>query len=105
MKYAVNHPYIFDNYELAYMVSWFQATSVIWVEISNVCVICVALYPIEIIFNFISVAVIAEFDNYVYESMRNECFKKILEEDEIYEDIFIKHHTTSVRCKPEENST
>lgn len=61
-------------------------------------VICVAFYPIAIVLNFIAIAVISEFDNHVYASMRNECMRKIIEEREIYEKIFIKHHTTSKRC-------
>jgi hypothetical protein len=71
---------------------------VISVEMSNLVIICVAFYPIEIIFNFISIAIISEFDNLVYSSMRNESMRKLIEDREILEKIFIKHHTTSSKC-------
>lgn len=74
------------------------------VECCNIVVICVAFYPVAIVLNFIAIAVISEFDNYVYASMRNECMKKIIEEREINEEIFVKHHTTSKRCGLEELS-
>ena len=77
---------------------------VITVAISNLIIICIATYPVEVVMNFISVAVISEFDNYVYDSMRNEYMKKLVEQEEIFENIFVKHHTTSKMCKPEELS-
>ena len=104
MKYCCNHSYMFDNWQLAYLTAWCQATMVISVEMSNLVIICVAFYPVEIIFNFISIAIISEFDNLVYSSMRNESMRKLIEEREIFEKIFIKHHTTSSRCGPNELS-
>lgn len=105
MKYACNHPYVFHSWQLAFLTAWCQATVVTLVEACNIVVICVAFYPIAIVLNFIAIAVISEFDNYVYASMRNECMKKIIEEREINEKIFIKYHTTSKRCGDHELST
>ena len=73
-------------------------------ECCNIVVICVAFYPVAIVLNFIAIAVISEFDNYVYASMRNECMKKIIEEREINEEIFesFEHaggeHFTYIPC-------
>lgn len=50
-------------------------TSSLGVELSNIGVILAANDTISIVFNFIAVAIIAEFDNYVFDSMKNESFK------------------------------
>ena len=105
MKYACNHPYKFSNWKLAFATAWCHASIVFLIEIANILIICVAFYPIAIVFNFVAVAVITEFDNYVYDALRNEPLTKLLEESEINEKIFVKHHTTSKRCGKHELST
>lgn len=59
-------------------------------------IIC-APYPVLIVLNFIAIAIIAEFDNYVYASMRNEFCKKLIT-CKIAEKVLIVHHTSSKRC-------
>lgn len=53
---------------------------------------------ISIVFNFIAVAIIAEFDNFVYLSMKKETFKKIIT-DNFAEQAFPIQRTTSKKCK------
>ena len=48
---------------------------------ANIGVICGANDTISIIFNFIALAIIAEFDNYVYASMKGESFKALCEKE------------------------
>jgi hypothetical protein len=49
-------------------------------------------------------AIIAEFDNYVYDSLKNESFKELIE-PEFSEKIFKIRHTTSKKAKENELST
>jgi hypothetical protein len=58
---------------------------------------------INITFDFIALAIIAEFDNYVYDAIKNESFKELIE-PEFAEKIFKIRHTTSVKAKEAENS-
>ena len=53
--------------------------------------------------NFVALTVIADFDNYVFESMTNEFMKKMLEE-EVVEENFVIRFTTSKRCGEKELS-
>jgi len=77
MKYAVNHPYKFENFSVAWMSGFLQCISCLSVEIANIGVICGANDTISIVFNFIALAIIAEFDNYVFNSMKNESFREL----------------------------
>jgi len=79
--------------------------SSVWlIEIASIFIICAATDTISIIFNFISLAVLVDFDGFVYESIKNESFKLLIEGE------FVSHatticHTTSRRCKDDELST
>lgn len=75
----------------------------IGVEFSNIGVIIAANDTISIVFNFIAVAVIADFDNYVFDSLKNESFKQLLEA-RFTTNAFPICHTTSKKCKPDELS-
>ena len=66
-------------------------------ELTNIGIIISSIYPVAIVLNFIAIAIIAEFDNYVYSSMRNEFCKKLITKN-IAEKILVIHHTTSKRC-------
>ena len=70
---------------------------------ANIGVICGANDTISIIFNFIALAIIAEFDNYVYASMKGESFKALCEK-EFTKKVLVVQHTTSKKCKLEELS-
>lgn len=103
MKFAINHPYKFQNFTMAYTTGFMQFLSSLGVEVSNLAVILAANDTISIVFNFIAVAIIAEFDNYVFDSMKNEVFKHIIEE-KFTEKVFKITHTTSKKCKDAELS-
>ncbi len=83
------------------MISFLHFTVTTATEICNICIIITSLYPVVIVLNFIAIAIIAEFDNYVYSSMRNEYCKKLIEK-KISEKVLIVHHTTSKRCGDDE---
>ena len=60
-------------------------------------VICSAEGIINIIFNFIALVVIAEFDDFVYDGLKNETFKELMSKEFIKDSTMI-HHTTSKKC-------
>ena len=97
MKFCLNHDYLFRQEYLAFLIATFQLTAVLMVEICNVCIIMQSFIPTDIVLNFIAIAIIAEFDNYVFDAMRNESFKKMIE-FKINQKVLIVHHTTSKRC-------
>lgn len=101
MKYAVNHDYRFNNYIIAYISGFFQMFSSIGVECANIGVILAANDTISIVFNFIAVAIIAEFDNYVFASLKSEHFKIVIEET-FAKRAFKIMHTTSKKCRSDE---
>lgn len=66
MKYSVNHSYKFVHYSMAFASGLLQTVSCLGVELANIGVLCGAEDTISIVFNFIALAIIAEFDNYVF---------------------------------------
>lgn len=63
-----------------------------------------SITPTDIVYNFIALAVIAEFDDFVFQSLRSESMKKLIE-PEVTEKVLVVRHTTSKKCKDHELST
>ena len=74
-----------------------QSFIVLAVEIVNIEIILTSLDPVDLVYNFIALAIIAEFDEFVYAALRNEPMK-LLTKNEITQKILIIRHTTSSRC-------
>ena len=104
MKYCLNHEYRFASMSTAFIVGLLQASIVFSVEFVNIIIILTSFKPTNIVFNFIALAIIAEFDNFVYESLRNESMKKLLD-NTVNDKILVIAHTTSKRCRDDELST
>lgn len=100
MKYAVNHYYKFQNYKQAYFVGLMQFTQVQFVEIVNIFQIMSSAGAAGCVANFVSFAIIADIDNYLYDSWTTP-EKNIMDED-LLSDLFMINHTTSKRCDPDE---
>lgn len=81
MKYCLNHPYNFKNYQIAWFAGFLQFASCINVEFASIGIICSADDTISIVFNFIALAIIAEFDNFVFDSLKNESFKMLCDRE------------------------
>lgn len=79
------------------MAGFMQAIITAMTEVCNIGVILIGQAPLAIVFNFIALAIIADFDNYIFRALRNESMKKLLYED-VKDDILVKHHTTSKRA-------
>ena len=75
MKYCLNHYYKFENYGAAFFLTMGQFTAVCLTEVLNILIILTSFAPLGAVFNFIALTVIAEFDDYVYEAMKNETLK------------------------------
>lgn len=65
--------------------------------------ICAATDIIDIIFNFIALAILNDFDNFVFASLKNESFKELIERNFVSQATKIKH-TTSKKCDVTEMS-
>lgn len=103
MKYSVNHSYKFHSFSFAWLSGFLQYIGCLNVEIANIGVICAANDTIDIVFNFIALAIIAEFDNYVFGSMKAESFKNLCDA-EFCREVLRVSHTSSKKCKPQELS-
>lgn len=79
MKYVLNHSYIFENSKIAFTITLLEFIITITVEIANICIILTQFTPINIVLNFIAIAIIGQFDEYIYASLRNEPCKKLVE--------------------------
>ena len=80
-----------------------QFTATLLIEIVNMIVLCGVNDAVNIIFNFTAIAIIAEFDNFVFESLKKESFKELLEAEFENKALMIKH-TSSKKCKEGELS-
>ena len=65
-----------------------QSTIILWVELVNCLIIIETGDPLNTVLNFVALTIIAEFDNYVFESLRNERLTRLLNED-VIEHIFV----------------
>jgi hypothetical protein len=103
-KFANNHPYIFEHPQQAFWLSMLQFITVTGIEFANVFLLLCTNDTIDLISNFVAMVIVSEFDGYVYESMKEEPLKKLLNE-EFTEEAFIIRHTTSLKCGETEEAT
>ena len=68
MKFAVNHPWKFEDYKVAYAVGFMQMSMVVIVEFVNFVALITNNAVLDVVMNFLALVVIAEFDDYFYES-------------------------------------
>ena len=97
-KYVINHHYFFEKPYHAYLCALMQAIAVYSTEGVSLFVILGTEAPEDTVMNFIALAIIADFDDYVFESTSNEILKKLFE-DEFCEELFVIRHTSSKRSK------
>lgn len=65
-KFALNHSYMFTSLNQTCCICFLQCSAVLLVEIVNIMIILTSLTPTDIVYNFIALAVIAEFDDFVF---------------------------------------
>ena len=103
MKFVLNHPYLFQSWFSAWLVGFCQAMSVLCVELCNIEIILISADPVNLVYNFVVLGIIAEFDDLVYGSLRRESMKQLVDAA-VTEKILIIRHTTSKKCKEHELS-
>ena len=69
MKYAINHPWKFDHYIVAWSAGFMQASMVICVETVNYIALLTFTNHVDIVMNFLAIAVISEFDDFFYKTL------------------------------------
>ena len=84
MKFAINSPTQFEPncYWISYLAGLAQGSVVIGVEILSVTVCLTSTMVLDIVMNFIALAIIADFDDFIYGSIRNESIKNVIEDEE-----------------------
>ena len=97
MKYAVNHRHAFLNYKKAFAMGFLQSIMTIMVETVNMLVILQSMTTKDVVFNFIAVAIISNFDDFVFNSLRNEPLKELVSDNNANELLKISF-TTSGKC-------
>ena len=81
MKYALNHEKRFLNYFNAARLGLFRTLTSAAVESISLLIVWSSPTVLDVVFNFISLAVIDEFDVFVYEALRSCTFKELLKEE------------------------
>ena len=97
MKYTLNHTYKFYAPVRAFFITLLEFSITIMVEICNIAIILAQTNPIDIVLNFIAIAIIAQFDEFIYAALRNEMCKLMVEAG-IADEALKIHHTTSGKC-------
>ena len=74
-----------------------QSFMTLMVEAVNMLVILQSMTTKDVVFNFIAVAIISDFDDFVFNSLQNEPLKELVSSDNAHELMKISF-TTSSKC-------
>lgn len=80
MKYVLNHSYMFTSVQRAWVVGFLQTFAVLGVEFCNIEIILSSDNPLDIVYNFVVLDIIAQFDDFVYSALRGESMKQLVED-------------------------
>jgi hypothetical protein len=97
MKFANNHEYRFENNRIAWLAGCMQMFMIITVEMVNFLSILTSTAILDVVMNFMALAIIADFDDCFYSALGNDPNKLVLS-DPAYDDMFIIRRTTSRNC-------
>ena len=81
MKYALNHHMKFLNYSTAFELGLMRVLTSLAVETISLILIFTQSDVQDVVFNFIALAVIDDFDVFVYDALRSDVFKQLLSDD------------------------
>ena len=97
MKFAINHPWKFDKVGVAFLAGFCQATTIMVVTFLNYFTIIDASSVIEIVMNFLALAVIAELDNmfFAVHGSGEVGVEMVKNEKGLYDELITKETTTS----------
>ena len=69
MKYALNHPWHFFSYKLAFLTGFLQCTMVFYSEAIKICVLLLSPDINMVLIRFIELAIISEIDKYFFNAV------------------------------------
>ena len=75
MKFAANQKTIFNSAMAAFMCGFFQASAIVMIELLNILVILQSERIQDVVMNFIQLAILAEFDNFIYGALPEKRLK------------------------------
>lgn len=100
MKYCINHTHRFESPGLAFSACLMQTVNALNVELICLSVISFQQGPLNIVYNFIALAIISNFDDFIFESFI-DILKELIESKKPLLPIL---HTTSNNCLDFEKS-
>jgi hypothetical protein len=59
MKFAINHPYKFKRFHLGFLCGFMRYTTPMFVELTNIMLICSYSDTISVVFSFIAMNIVA----------------------------------------------
>lgn len=75
MKYALNHEKEFENPKIVWFIGFMQFVMVITVETINMANICGSDDILDVIMNFIALAIVADFDDFFFKALPNNLIR------------------------------
>lgn len=97
MKFAVNHPWKFENYRIAFLSGFLQGIMILVVESVNYIALITNLSHLDIVMNFLALVVIADFDDFFYNALFDTEYKDIVTNGDGVYDEFLKVVCTTSR--------
>jgi hypothetical protein len=95
MKFALNHSYRFDSPFLAFTAGFLQALSSVAIEVINFIVILTSDSYLNVVMNFMALAIISEFDNAFYSATGQDAIKDIIEDPDTFSELYTITRTSS----------
>jgi len=106
MKYASNHCCFFRNPGIAFTSGLLQTSICFITEILNIVLILASPNVLEAVLNFCAIAIINEFDDFVFSVIKYDSDRSILLEDGDVDDTLLEvYHTTSRNAHSTEYTT
>lgn len=94
MKFALNHHYRFSNYKNAFFAGFLQVTSVLIIEFTNALLLLGQQNVLDVVTNFMVIAVIAQFDDFFYFGLGDDDLKELID-NPIFDVLYTIKRTTS----------
>jgi len=69
MKFTNNHPEQFHNWWIPFILGFMQTQMVTIIELVNLINICANNNIMDIVMNYVALAVVADFDDYIFEAV------------------------------------
>ena len=93
MKYSVNHPWKFEHnggMAIAWLSGFLQASMAMTVEFANYIALITNKTHIEIVMNFLALAVIADFDDFFYGALFDNEYKNVISNKNVYKNFLVQ---------------